>query len=63
MKQNRGNTKPNWARRGYVEILKFNNQGQVVKPNKTVARWQRFLGLMVKDHTLFGLDVFDWRTF
>ncbi|KAK9912340.1 hypothetical protein M0R45_036207 [Rubus argutus] len=50
----RGNNKLNWARRGSVEIL---------KPNETVARWQRYLGLMVQDHTLFGVDVFDWRTF
>lgn len=43
--------------------MKFNNNGQAVEPKETVARWQRHLGLMAKDHTLFGLDVFDWREF
>ncbi|KAM5555336.1 hypothetical protein ABKV19_023305 [Rosa sericea] len=59
----RGKNKPNWGRRGSLEIMKFNNHGQAVEPELTVARWQRHLGQMVKDHTLFGLDVLDWREF
>lgn len=45
--KHRRNTKPNQARRGSIEILKFNNQGQAVEPNETVARCMT---------TIFGFD-------
>lgn len=43
--------------------MKFNNHDQAVEPEETIARWQRHMGLMAKDHTIFGLDDFDRHEF
>lgn len=59
----RGITKPNWAKGGIVEYLKFNEEGQAIEPQDTVTRWQRYLGSKATDHRWFSLNVLDWRDF
>ncbi|KAL6285886.1 hypothetical protein ACE6H2_010276 [Prunus campanulata] len=45
----RGLNRPNWATES-IEVVEFNARGQAIAPKKkTVARWQRFLGLMAVD--------------
>lgn len=58
----RGLNRPNWATES-IEVVEFNARGQAIGPKKTVARWQRFLGLMAVDQGLFPIDVKDWRRF
>lgn len=59
----RGANRPNWAKGGIVEYLKFNNDGQAVEPEETVSRWQIYLGMKATYHRYFAINVFDWRDF